>query len=582
MKQIRWQGLAAFVVIVVLIGFFWFVLADGLIKRSIEKTGSLIVGAEVNVDRATLSFSPLGVRLQDIQVTNPNEPATNAVQISRVEFSVNTGELFLRKLIIEQMDLVGVEFGTQRKTPGFVREKKKELVEKEKEPSFLGFTLPSFSREDILGIIEKEDLQTVALIRGVQEDAATRTAFWNNRLDELPDKEKITQYRSRIENLNKTRRGGIQAMLSAATEVRSLHTEIENDIEILRSSRKDVSDELAGLKHRIDQAVKAPADDARKLADKYGPTPGGIGNVSGLIFGSRVKAWVDRSLWWYLKISPYLARAQGEHRGKKVSTPLRAKGIDVHFTEHSPKPNFLIRSTTASATLPLGTITGTISNITTDQDILGLPCVFSFSGEELKQIEGLSLSGSLDHRDPALPRDEIRLSAQGYLLKSLQLGSPNLDLALEQGLIDLDLRAESVHNSLKAHAAGKAKSTRFVLRPPQEQTRIYEPLGRALSRVTGFTVSTEVSGTQDDYDIKISSDLDRVIENVLADVARDVSTELRTRLTHEIQSRLEGQFSTLQEQTGALTGIDDELATRLTLAQDLLKNDLFRSVRPGG
>ncbi|MDT8271641.1 MAG: hypothetical protein RRA35_00470, partial [Desulfomonilia bacterium] len=68
----------------------------------------------------------------------------------------------------------------------------------------------------------------------------------------------------------------------------------------------------------------------------------------------------------------------------------------------------------------------------------------------------------------------------------------------------------------------------------------------------------------------------------LAAVARDVSTELRTTLTHEIQSRFEGQFSTLQEQTGTLTGIDDELATRLTLAQDLLKNDLFRSVRPGG
>ncbi|MGC9324481.1 MAG: TIGR03545 family protein [Desulfomonilia bacterium] len=581
MKRIRWQGLGAFLLIIVVIGCFWYLLADSLIKRSIEKTGSLIVGAEVNVGSADLTLMPLGVKIHDLQVTDPEEPTKNAVQVAQIAFSVSTGDLFLRKLIIEKMGIDGVELGTQRERPGFVRTKVKEEIEEEEEPKFLGFTLPSFSRDDILKVLEKEDLQTASLISSVQQDARVRTEFWQNRLEELPNKEKIEQYRERIEKLKGTKRGDVQGMLSAATEIRTLQNDIQSDIDLLKSTKQDFSQELDGLKNRISEALKAPLEDARKLAQKYGPTSEGIGNVSGLIFGPRVKTWVDRSLWWYQRITPYLERVREKQTGKKVSKPLRAKGLDVHFREFNPKPDFLIQSTTASVNLAQGLVTGTITNITTEQDILGLPCSFSFSGEELKQLERLSLSGKLDHIDPSQSKDEIELTATGYPLESLKLGSEQLDLALEKALVDLNLNATSIEDSLKASIGARARSARFVLLPPQEQAMIYESLAKAFSSVNDFSLSADIAGTLENYDISISSDLDRVIQRVLGDVARELTTKFQADMIKEIHARFDEQLSALNQQTQGLSQVDGELATRLTMAQDLLKNDLFKSVKPG-
>ncbi|MGC9324484.1 MAG: hypothetical protein ACP5G0_07010 [Desulfomonilia bacterium] len=49
----------------------------------------------------------------------------------------------------------------------------------------------------------------------------------------------------------------------------------------------------------------------------------------------------------------------------------------------------------------------------------------------------------------------------------------------------------------------------------------------------------------------------------------------------EIHARFDEQLSALNQQTQGLSQVDGELATRLTMAQDLLKNDLFKSVKPG-
>ena len=51
-KWIRVSGLIAFIVIVVLVGIVWFFFVDAMVKSGIEKTGTFIVGAKVELDDA--------------------------------------------------------------------------------------------------------------------------------------------------------------------------------------------------------------------------------------------------------------------------------------------------------------------------------------------------------------------------------------------------------------------------------------------------------------------------------------------------------------------------------------------------
>ena len=99
-KWIRWEGILAFVVVAALLAFFWIVLIDGYVRRGIERTLAFLTGAEVNVDDADLTLSPLGFIVTRIQVTNPENPAVNAVEVQRVAFTLDTARLLMRKTVI--------------------------------------------------------------------------------------------------------------------------------------------------------------------------------------------------------------------------------------------------------------------------------------------------------------------------------------------------------------------------------------------------------------------------------------------------------------------------------------------------
>ena len=103
MRLIRWQGLVAFLAVTIIFSVFWFLFVDRFVKRGIEKTGTEIVGARVNLDAADLSLFPTGLSLARLQITDPDKPMINAVDIERIVLSLDPLNLLCRKVIIEKM-----------------------------------------------------------------------------------------------------------------------------------------------------------------------------------------------------------------------------------------------------------------------------------------------------------------------------------------------------------------------------------------------------------------------------------------------------------------------------------------------
>ena len=83
-KWIRWWGLGAFVVVAALLGCVWILFVDGWVKTQVEEAGTGAVGAKVELDSVDLTLFPAGLTLTRLQVTDPKEPMTNAVEIAQV------------------------------------------------------------------------------------------------------------------------------------------------------------------------------------------------------------------------------------------------------------------------------------------------------------------------------------------------------------------------------------------------------------------------------------------------------------------------------------------------------------------
>jgi uncharacterized protein (TIGR03545 family) len=556
-KWIRWWGFIAFLAIAALLIVFWLFFIDGIVRRVVERTGTAVAGAEVDVDRARLALSPLGISLNGIQVTDPKNPSTNSIEIGRIAFSLDGLDLLRRKVIIQEMSAEGLRFGTARKKPGFVAAR----VEKkpaEKKPS--AFALPSFEMPDVKKILEKESFGSVKLIDDAKADIQNKQRDWQKRIAELPNKASIDAYRSRIDKIKVSSRPNLQDLARTAGDVKKITDDINRDLDRVRKTREALNADLSSARNLAANAEQAPLDDVRRIRDRYSLSPSGLQHMSQALFGGKVTSWFDTGLLWYDRISPLLT-GLGDKKGKiKVVKPFRGKGVDVKFPERHPLPDFLIRTVKTSLEPGAGSFSGMIRNITSDQDIIGVPLTFQFVGSGMKDVQALALSGALDHIQPAKFQDTIHVRADGYHAEDMTLSSSKeFPISLKDGLMDIDVKGLRGPEGLRATLVASFKSAQFNAGKQEGGGTILAALRSALSRVSAFSLTAEISGAPGNYDVKVSSDLDRVFKDAVGRIVQEQSSRLEKELKAAVQAKTDEKLKDLKAGLGGLNSFGSNI-----------------------
>jgi uncharacterized protein (TIGR03545 family) len=582
-RWIRWQGLVAFIVVVVSVSLLWFVFADLAVEKIIEGAGSRIVGARVELDKADIQLFPLGITLRGLQVTNPHEPMTNAVEIARIAGLLDGVELLRRKAIIEEMSMEGVRFNTARKSSGAIRGRSQaEKSEKISLKRILGTDLPSFVLPKAEEILAKEQLQSVELAKVLPAEIKEEQKKWTKELAELPGEERIKEYEDRIEKLKEIRKTGPETILSAAAELKKLKQDIESDLNKLRKAEQDFNSTMNLFKERLAQAQRAPVDDARRLASKYSLDSQGLANLTRLLFGARIAIWLERGLSWHQRLEPLYERVKKEHGGDaEVIKPLRGKGVEIRFKEYKPLPDFLIRTVKASVSTQGGDMEGRIENITPDQDILGRPLTFLFSGAKLSLVQSLRVDGILDHVSQFTASDRINLKLRGYQAQQLTLTeSGAFSVKLAKGLADLDLSSIVSNGAIDVDFAAALKSVKLEVNAPAESGPVVRAMSSSLMGVSSFSVDAKVGGNLDDYTMKLSSDLDRILKASVSAQLENQIAKLEQELRADISARMSGPIQQAESSLGDFAPLGDELEKRLQDFISLQKEALFK--KPSG
>jgi uncharacterized protein (TIGR03545 family) len=577
-KWIRWWGFIAFLAIIALLIVFWLFFIDGIVRRAVERTGTAVAGAEVDVDSARLALSPLGISLNGIQVTDPKNPSTNSIEIGRFAFSLDGLDLLRRKIIIQEMSAEGLRFGTARKKPGYVaaRAEKKPV---EKKPS--AFALPSFEMPDVKKILEKESFDSVKLIDDAKADVQNKQKEWQKRIAELPNKASIDAYQSRINKLKVPSRPSLQDLARTAGDVKKITDDIGRDLERVRKAREALNNDLSSARDLVAKAEQAPLDDVRRIRDKYSLSPSGLQHMSQALFGGKVTSWLDTGLLWYDRVEPLLTRL-GDKKGEiKVVKPIRGKGVDVKFPEWHPLPDFLIRTVKASLQPGAGTFSGTIRNITTDQDIIGVPLTFQFDGSGMKEVQAVALSGVLDHIHPAAYQDTIRVKADGYRAEGMVLSSSKeFPISLKDGLMDIEVKGLRRPEGLQAKLLASFKSVHISAGREEDGGMILASLRNALSRVSAFSLAADISGAPGNYDVQVSSDLDRVFKDAIGRTVQEQSSRLEKELKAAVQTKTDEKLKDLKASLGGLNSFGANIDGVQNQLNSLLREATQKAGKP--
>jgi uncharacterized protein (TIGR03545 family) len=572
MKWIRWPGLIAFLASVAVIAVLWFLIIDTLIKTGIERTGTAIVGAKVELTKADLTLFPLGLTLTGLEVTNPDSPMTNAFEAGKIAFTMDGVNLLRRKVIIDEMAAEGVRLNTPRKTSGEV--KKAPKAEKAG-PPLLTFGVP-----DVKEILAKEDLRSIKAITELKAAVDGAKDKWREDLKSLPDRNKIDEYKKRIDGL-KASGNGVAGAVGGAAEALKLQDDIKKDLKRINDFKNSLDGKVLEYKRLAREAADAPGKDIDRIMKKYSLTPEGITNLSRYFVGGRLAEWFEKSLGWYRRAAPVLKQAH-KTEGVEVVKPPRGRGEYVRFQEREPLPDFLIRKALVSVSIPAGDIKGVITGITPDQHILGAPLRFDFSGVRLKGLDSVKVNGVINRVEPERPKDTVNMDVAGLKVQEMVLSdSKDLPVVLKGAWTDFSLRAGVIGEKIDGRLTAGLKSVVIAAGGADSENALQRGIASALSGVKGFNIRADVTGTLDDYDMKVSSDLDRVLKDSVGKVVNEQAAELEKRLKAEVMKQVDGPMKELQGSLSGLDAIDGELKG-LTDQMTGLLAEAGKKAAPGG
>lgn len=123
---LRKSGLILVGVVLVIGLLMEFLLADMAIKKSIEASIAKSTGAEVNVGKVHFSMGGGKLEMINLQVTDPEKPTHNMVQIEALSADLSMSDLLRRTYTIDLLSGSVLKRDTERVSPGkiYVKEKK--------------------------------------------------------------------------------------------------------------------------------------------------------------------------------------------------------------------------------------------------------------------------------------------------------------------------------------------------------------------------------------------------------------------------------------------------------------------------
>ena len=567
-RFIRWPGLIAFVVIMAVIVGGALLFANPLIKSGIERAGTAMVGARVDVGSVELSLSPAGLVIRDMDVTDADQPMQNAVSVERISFQFDLLKAFMGQLVIDEMDVSGMRFATPRQTSGAIERKPKPVKEKPQEPSFVSRQLQGLAGElpDSRELLAREPLLVDERKKNLDQDYSARKAAWEQMQQQLPDQGKIDEYERRLKAITDSNINSVAEFQEKKQALEQLQKDIRTDRNLMRESRDYLRESQSELGTQLDGLRRAPGEDRDRITEKYSFDQGGLANMSGLLFGEQIQYYLEQALYWYARAEPYISSDDAEG---KPARPERDRGRFILFEEEDPTPVFLIRLANVSAHLPAGRVSATLRDVTHQQQVINRPTTLHVSSEVLNNVRELDVQAVFDYRG-INNHSTAEFTVREMTVSDLRIsGGNDFPLVMEKARADFNGQLRLAERRLSGHMHGDFSEVDFV---SGGSSSIAREMGAAFAGIDRFDLDAGLAGSLRRPDISIRSDIDQQLQRALRDRLEARKQQLRHDLDQQLNARLERYLE--QYDLESLEQAEQQLNEKIASMDAMLREQL--------
>ncbi|WP_417438407.1 TIGR03545 family protein [Idiomarina sp.] len=567
---IRWPGLAVFAGFVLLLVAISWLFLDAIIKVTLEHTLGRLNGAEVNIERVEHSWVPLSLTLAGIQVTDPNAPKNNRVQVGEASADISPTEIVLGRTLIEQLTMTGVRVNQPRESEGDVYVMPdQEDVQNWASQSWDKLTTSLPSVDDI---VSQVDLRTETVIDEAKAAYEQQEQEVKAAREALPSKNKLKEYEEKIKQITEGKVKGLSDIAARKEALDELKDSIRTDKEAVSNFRDEVKQAKEVVQQQIADLKNAPGNDIDRIKSFFSLDGSGLENVTGLLLGEKAREWSKYVLLAYEQLGPMLARSDNS----ATVEPVRGEGQRISFADDNAPPEFLIKKARTEFMVGGTVIDVDWQNITHQHNLLGQPTTYQARADNSDLWNAFNLNGELSLTDLGIDAKQ-QWQLKGAKLNNLGLSnSSELSANILSSMMDSDGTVLVRENKLD----GKAMVRMLNLDLEAEgSSKLTSAVAGALKQLERLDITTSIGGDIQRPSLSFESDLDDQLGDALAQSAMGEAdeklAEIKADLTAKVSEQLGGQQGLLE----SLTQWDNESGEQSKQLEELLKAKVGDSLK---
>ena len=160
---------------------------------------------------------------------------------------------------------------------------------------------------------------------------------------------------------------------------------------------------------------------------------------------------------------------------------------------------------------------------------------------------------------------------KGYQLQDMNLSDQQeMPLTLKKGLMNLTLNSQLKGEAVKIKTVANFESVKFTIRGKKADSLFAQTISSTLSGITRFSLMVDITGTIDNYETDISSDIDQIMKKAVGNLVKKESASLERKLRSAVYAKVNGPSDDLKLNFSHLVSINNELISRLDLGKDAL------------
>jgi uncharacterized protein (TIGR03545 family) len=523
-KIFRWKAIGPLLLLFIILGVLAWLFAEPVARQTTEEASSELLGTQVDVGKLDLLPRQASVELRALQIADPFVLTRNLLEADDIRLKLNPAALAEKKLVIENLTLHGLRFGTARKKParppsgkGFAPQVYRSVQQWSKQ-----FDVPLLSLTPIDTIrqlaLDPTQLTTIREAQAVLGRVDSTRKALGQAFQQLDIRPTVDSARALVERLSATdpKKLGVDGTRQAIQSVQSTLKELDAAKKRLAALEQNTRAGVQSLGQGVqllDQARQkdfAFAKSLLKLPTFSAP------EIGGAFFGKVSIERFKQAVYWAELAQKYMPPGLLP-RPTTGPSRLRAAGETIEFPKEKEFPRFLLErgqlDFAIGGTSPVqGAYTATVQGLTSTPALYGRPAVITASRRAAASSIGSIDVGAVINHLTSRTHDSANARLRGVKLPSFDL--PGLPLRVDPGAGSSGLTFTMKNGGaelLGRWSIGSDKVSWIADTAARKVNDLERMVLRVITGLNDLQVVAELGGSISKPNFSVSSNLDKAV-----------------------------------------------------------------------